>query len=924
MVTEGPAEVLHGRRVEREALERLLDAVRGGQSRVLVVSGEPGVGKTALLESAIRSASGFRVMRAVGVESEMELAFAALQQLCAPLLDRLARLPAPQQGALGVAFGLRAGEAPDRFLVGLAVLSLLAEVAEEQPVVCVVDDAQWLDRASAQALVFVARRLLAESVALMFVARDPSDELQGFQELVVEGLRDGDARALLSSAVRVPLDERVRERLVAETRGNPLALLELPRGLTPAELAGGFGLLDTPGLSGRIEDSFRRRLAGLPADTQRLLLVAAAEPVGDPVLVWRAADRLGIAVQAASKTDGLLAIGASVTFRHPLVRSSVYRAASLEDRQAVHRALAEATDPEVDPDRRAWHLAQATPGPDEDVASELERSAGRAQARGGLAAAAAFLERATALTPEPSRRAGRALAAAQAKRQAGAFDAALRLVAIAESGPLSEVQRAEVELLRGQIAFALSPGSDASPLLLKAAKSFEPLDRRLARETYLEALTAVFFPGLPASDDGVLEAARAARAAPPSPQPSRASDLLLDGLALVITDGYAEGRPTLAKAVNAFRGDDISPGEGRRWLSLASRVAALLWDDETWDVLSARLLQLARDAGALSVLPLALNTRAGVEIYAGRFAMVTSLLDEMAAANAATGAVLAPYVGLARAAFQGREAEAAQLIEIATNELMSRGESQGLTFIQFATAVLHNGLGRYDEALATIRQAGEATHPSWWRNWGLVELIEAASRSGEAELAADALDRLSQTTAASGTDWALGIEARSRALLTDGEAAEPLYRQAIERLERTRIRVELARAHLLYGEWLRRERRRLDAREQLRTAHHSFTEFGMEAFAERARVELQATGEHARKRTVDTRDDLTPQEAQISRLAAEGATNQEIAAQLFISPSTVDYHLRKAFRKLGIKSRRQLKQHPLQPGAHTNTAARES
>ena len=924
MVTEGPAEVLRGRRVEREALERLLDAVRRGQSRVLVVSGEPGVGKTALLESAIGSASGFRVARAVGVESEMELAFAALQQLCAPLLDRLDRLPAPQREALGVAFGLRAGDAPDRFLVGLAVLSLLAEVAEEQPFLCVVDDAQWLDRASAQALVFVARRLFAESVALVLVTREPSDELQGFQELVVEGLSNGDARALLGSAVRVPLDERVRERLVAETRGNPLALLELPRGLTPAELAGGFGLLDAPGLSGRIEDGFHRRLAGLPADTQQLLLVAAAEPVGDPVLVWRAANRLGIAVQAASKTDGLLTIGASVTFRHPLVRSSVYRVASLEDRQGVHRALADATDPAIDPDRRAWHLAQATPGPDEDVASELERSAGRAQARGGLAAAAAFLERATALTPEPSRRAGRALAAAQAKRQAGAFDGALRLVAIAESGPLNELQHAQVELLRGQIAFALSPGRDASPQLLKAAKLFEPLDRRLARETYLEALTAVFFPGLPASDEGVLEAARAARAAPASPQPPRASDLLLDGLALVITDGYAEGRPTLTEAVNAFRGDDIAPAEGRRWLSLASRVAALLWDDESWDVLSARLLQLARDAGALSVLPLALNTRAGVEIYAGRFAMVSSLLDEMAAANAVTGAVLAPYVGLARATFQGREAEAARLIETATNELMSRGESQGLTFIQFATAILHNGLGRYEEALATTRHAGEATHPSWWRNWGLVELIEAAARSGEAELAADALGRLSQTTAASRTDWALGIEARSRALLTEGDAAEPLYRQAIERLERTRIRVELARAHLVYGEWLRRERRRLDAREQLRTAHELFTEFGMEAFAERARVELEATGEHARKRTVETRDDLTPQEAQISRLAADGATNQEIAAQLFISPSTVDYHLRKVFRKLGIKSRRQLKQHPLQPGVHTNTAARES
>jgi hypothetical protein len=326
------------------------------------VRGEPGVGKTALLESAIASASGFRVMRAVGVESEMELAFAALQQLCAPLLDRLERLPVPQRDALGVAFGRRAGDAPDRFLVGLAVLSLLSEAAGEQPLLCVVDDAHWLDRASAQALVFVARRLLAESVALVFSTREAGDELEGLPSLVVEGLRNGDARALLRSVLRVPLDDRVRERIVAETRGNPLALLELPRGLTPAQLAGGFGLPDVPELSGRIEGSFRRRLESLSVETQRLLLVAAADPVGDPVLVWRAAGRLGIGVQAASETDGLLAIGARVTFRHPLVRSSVYRAASPEERQAAHRALADATDPEVDPDRRAWHLAQATPG----------------------------------------------------------------------------------------------------------------------------------------------------------------------------------------------------------------------------------------------------------------------------------------------------------------------------------------------------------------------------------------------------------------------------------------------------------------------------------------------------------------------------------------------------------------------------------
>jgi DNA-binding CsgD family transcriptional regulator len=455
--------------------------------------------------------------------------------------------------------------------------------------------------------------------------------------------------------------------------------------------------------------------------------------------------------------------------------------------------------------------------------------------------------------------------------------------------------------------------------LLKAAQRLEPLDQRLARETYLEALTAVFFPGLLASGESVLETARAARAAPPASQPPRGSDLLLDGLALLITEGYAAGAPMLRSAVNSLRDEDISRGEGRRWLSLGSRVAAFLWDDEAWDVLSARFVQLARDAGALSVLPSALTTRSGVEMFAGRLAIVSSLFNEVMAVNEATGANLAPYVGLARVTFQGREAEAARLIEGATREVMARGEGRGLTFIHWVTAVLYNGLGCYEEALAAARQAGEDIHASWWRNWGLVELIEAAARSGKPDLAVDALGQLSQTTSASGTDWALGIEARSRALLSEGEAAETLYRKAIETLARTRVRVELARAHLLYGEWLRRERRRLDAREQLRRAHKLFTQFGMEAFAERARVELEATGEHARKRTVETLDNLTPQETQVSRLAADGATNQEIAAQLFISPSTVDYHLRKAFRKLGVKSRHQLNQHLLAPGAHADT-----
>jgi DNA-binding CsgD family transcriptional regulator len=902
--------VLWGRRSECEALDRLLEAVRAGEGRVLVLRGEPGVGKTALLQYVVGQASGCRVARAVGVQSEMELAFAGLHQLCAPMLDRLERLPGPQRDALGTAFGLSAGTAPDRFLVGLAVLSLLSEVAEERPLVCLVDDAQWLDRASAQALAFVARRLLAESVALVFAARESGEkhELTGLPELVVEGLRDADARALLSSVISGPLDERVRDRIVAETRGNPLALLELPRGLTPAELAGGFGLPDALALSGRIEESFRRRLAPLPPDTRRLLLVAAAEPVGEPALVWRAAERLGIRSEAAAPATaaGLLEFGARVRFRHPLVRSAVYRAASPNERRGVHRALADATDPEVDPDRRAWHLAHATSGPDDEVAAELERSAGRAQARGGLAAAAAFLEQAAGLTRSPARRGERALAAAQAKHQAGAFDAALGLLATAEAGPLDEIQRARVDLLRGQIAFASNRGGDAAPLLLKAAKQLEPLDVTLARETYLDALSAAMFAGRLAPGPGVLEvaeAARAARRAGSSPQAPRAPDLLLDGLALLITEGYPAGTPMLKRALSAFGSEDISREEGLRWLWLACRTALDLWDDESWYVLSTRQVQLARDAGALAVLPIALESHVGVHLHAGELAAAAALVEEVGAVTEATGSRLAPYGAMLLAAWRGRKAEFSELMEATTKEVVPRGEGMGLAVMRWASALLYNGLGEYEDALAAAQEASAYPHDS---TWVLHELIEAAVRSGKVERAADVVQRLSEMTRASGTEWALGIEARSRALLSEGEAAESLHGEAIDWLGRTRVPVELARAHLLYGEWLRRERRRLDAREQLRTAHEMFTAMGMEAFARRAARELLATGETARRRSVETRGELTAQESQIARLARDGLSNPEIGARLFISPRTVEYHLGKVFGKLDISSRNQL------------------
>ena len=614
-----PRPALRGRRSERETLDRLLDGVRAGQSRVLVLRGETGVGKSALLDHLRARASGCRIARAMGVESEMELAFAGLHQLCAPMLEGVERLPGPQRDALRTAFGLSAGETPDRFLVGLAVLGLLSDAAEERPLVCVVDDAQWLDRTSIQTLSFVARRLLAESVAMVFAVRDSADgpDLAGLPEMALGGLGGDDARALLDSAMRGPLDERVRDRIVAETRGNPLALLELPRGLTHAELAGGFGIPGARPLAGRIEESFLKRVRTLPAETQRLLLTAAAEPVGDASLLWRAAGRLGLGTHAAEPAEaaGLIEIGSRVRFRHPLVRSAAYRAASPQERRQVHGALAEATDPGADPDRRAWHRAQATLGPDEDVAEELERSAGRAQGRGGVAAAAAFLERATELTPDPGRRASRALAAAQAKFDAAAPDSAFDLLTTAEMVPLDALQRARLERLRARIAFARRRGSDAPPLLLDAATRLEALDAGLARETHLEALGATIFVGRLNRDTGVREAARAARAAPPGSQPPGPLDLLLDGLATRYTETYEAGAPLLGQALRAFRLEVGRREAGVRWLWLACPVApepiALeLWDDETWHELATRAVAVARDSGALTVLPIALSYRA--------------------------------------------------------------------------------------------------------------------------------------------------------------------------------------------------------------------------------------------------------------------------------------------------------------------------
>jgi DNA-binding CsgD family transcriptional regulator len=899
---------LLGRERERAVVDRLLDTARDGHGAVLVVHGDPGVGKTAMLDYAVESGDDLRVIRAAGVEGEMELDYAALQQLCSPVIDLIERLPDPQRGALGVAFGLGDGPAPSPFLVGLAVLGLLSEAAEQQPLLCVVDDAQWLDGASARALAFVARRLLAERVALMFAIRDAGGDLARLPELRLEPLGHRDARALLESVLAARLDESVLERIVTETGGNPLALLELPRGLSPGQLAGGFGLPAALPLSTGIEQSFTRRLLPLPRDAQRLLLLAAAEPVGDPALLRRAAERLGIPEGAAeaAEASGLLKLDGAVTFRHPLARSAVYRAAHPNDRREAHRALAEAADQSVDLDRRAWHRAQATSAPDEEVAFELERSAARAQARGGFAAAAAFLDWSATLTPDPVRRAKRMLVAAQTKVRAAALDDALALLSATDLDALDELDRARVELLRAQIDFVSTRGSDAPRTLLDAAQRIAPLSRSLGCETYLEAMSAALFAGrLAAPGASAYDVAVAAKAAPRSTGPDDVG-MLLDAVASFFTDGYEAALPIWRRALSVFDAGSIPVNEQLRWKWLGTLVSVHVWDDARWHAISNAHVRIARQAGALGELPIALGQRAYAHLFAGELVAAASLIGEIQAATDATGSHLAPYAPVALAAFRGREAEAAALIDRSRPDVVVRGEGLGLSVLDWAESVLYNGLGRYEEAQAAAFRVGEHPHDLGTSNWAAVELIESVVRTGTPALAADARSLLAERVSASGTDWAIGMLARSDALLADDEGAEALYVEAIDRLGRSRIAADLARAHLVYGEWLRRQRRRVDAREQLRTAHDLFSDFGMEAFAERARAELAATGEHARKRTVDTLSQLTPQETQISRLVAQGNTNREIAAQLFISPSTVEYHLRKVFRKLGVKSRTQL------------------
>ena len=901
---------LRGRHTECAVLDRLLTEAQSGHSQVLVLRGDPGSGKSALLGYLSGHLANWHKLSAVGVESEMELAYSGLHQLCGPMLGDVSRLPGPQRDALETVFGLSSGPAPDRFMVALATLTLLAEVAEREPVACIVDDAQWLDQASAQILSFVARRLLAERIALVCAARTGIGDavMAGSPDLPVEGLTTEDARTLLLATVPGPMDTAVVDQIVAESHGIPLALLELPRTWTARNPAGGFGLPESQPVSSKIEQSYVRRLASLPTATQLLLVAAAAEPLGDPELLGTAATILGIDISAATPAilDGLLHIDTRVEFAHPLVRSATYRAAIPDDRLRVHRALAEATNAETDPDRRAWHRARATKSANEEVAGELEQSAGRAQSRGGFAAAGAFLTRATELTPDPARRSGRALGAAFANVQAGAFDAARAMLSVAEDGTVNELQRAQIDLLRAQLAFASSRGTEAPPLLLAAAQRLEALDAGLARETYLDAFSAALFGARLNRDVGVAEIAQAARSAPPrdGTEPP-AADLLLDGL-VALADEYTTAVPLCQAAVRKLSVDWMLPPDQLRRLWQGCVVALEIWDDEGAYVLSQHHVEIARKAGALSEVALALSSRTPVLVFSGELPAAVSAVAETQAVEEATGIASAPYGALIVAAWQGHGREAQVLIEDTLREATARGEGVGVAICEYTRAVLANSAGQYHDGLVAARSASEYREVVA-ENWGLLELIESASRAGRSDLARDGLDRLAEKTQACGTDWALGVEARSRALVSDDSVADEHFRDAIDRLGRTRMRGDLARAHLLYGEWLRRASRRVDARSALSDAFEMFTAMGMEGFAERTRRELSAAGAAVRRRDADTRERLTAQEDQIARLAADGLSNPEIAAQLFISGRTVEWHLRKVFMKMGITSRRQLR-----------------
>jgi DNA-binding CsgD family transcriptional regulator len=875
--------------------------------RPLVLRGGPGVGKSTLLEYAVTAAPDLRVSVIAGVESEISMEFGGLHQLLVPCLTQLDELPPPQRGALRVAFGQEAGPPPERFLVGLATLTLLSRAAEAQPLLCVIDDAHWLDPESAQVLGFVARRLHADRVGLIAGVGEPAAQ-QVFEQLAsitVDGLPDAEARELLSSVAGGALNAQVVDRILADTRNNPLALVELGTQYTADQLSGRAGRPEPLPLGQRLQEHFLRQVRSLPPDAQAFALLAAADPGGERGRLWRAAAQAGLdpdTAAAETAEAGVLEFpGSSVRFRYPLLRSAVYHGASAVDRRQAHRAWSE----ESHQDLRAWHLAAAATAPDEELAAELQQTAERAGTRGGYAARAALLRRSAELTPDDADRARREVAVAEARLMAGDPVGAQDMLGGAGPRLTGVTARSQAHRLEGAIRFAQGDPAESARILASASQALAD-DDRMARDTMLLALHAATWAG-PAQ---TREIARAARLFPRVPEVSASvGDLLLEGYSARFTLGYEASVAPFRAAVTALLADDLDSAVGLRWFGLGTAAAGSLWDDQATLDLSDRWVKMARVAGAFTTLPVALAFNAVSESMAGHFREADTrwaLMREVLTMSSGPGvlgvdsssnALLLAYRG------QLTEARATGLAQVRESE--ARGQGGPADFGRYIVAMAGLFDGDYAAAMSNA-QAVIEEDPAYTAEVTLPELIESAVLAGDYEAAATAHKTLSGRALAAGTPWALGLHARCEALLAEGADAEDSYRESISQLKRCRMAVDLARAHLLYGQWLRRAKRRRDAREQLRTAHEMFAAMGADRFAERAAAELRATGERARARTPEAAIDLTPQEARVADLAAAGASDSEIAAQLFISPSTVDYHLRKVFRKLNVTSRTQL------------------
>jgi DNA-binding CsgD family transcriptional regulator len=900
---------LLGRDAEFDQVTALLDAAIRGVGGALVVTGEPGIGKTALLRAVAeaRRPGTVRFLRAAGSQFEAELAYATLHQLLSPLLPRLTELESPYRKALSVALGLGEGPPPDRYRVGVALLAWLTIVGDARPVACIVDDAQWMDHASAQALGFVARRLETGHVGLLLAARDTVavPELAELEELALTGVDEHAARALLTAEIRAPLDPRVRAQIVAEARGNPLALRELPRVVGPA----GLGVDVQMPLTGLIERGFQARFDRLSAAARTLLVVASAEPLGDPALLSAASAslRLDGDATALAAQSGLIEVSVRVRFSHPLARSAVYRAASPDMRRRAHRALAAVTDVALEPDRRAWHLALATVGTDAEVAVELERAAWRAAARGGVAAAAAFLERAVALSPVGEDRASRALVAADAAYLAAMPGSAADLLEVAEVGPLDGVQQARAKVLRARLAIHEGRGRDAVSMLLEAATALDPVDRDAATDTFLEAFGFALFAGRTAEQPYLKQVAAAVdhRPGATGPAPARPIELLLEASTRQIEFGQVNAHETMHAAVDAFSSPAADDERHMAWRWLTCSVATDLWNERAWRLLATEQAEHARSNGALAALPTALHYLSLAHLHAGDFAGAQTLIDEAAAVQTAGGRAGLSCADLARRAWSGDREHTEQLIAESRAIAVRRGEGRTLTAIDLAEALLNNGLGRYEIALQAAQRAADLDEPGFLA-FIAPEHIEAAVRSGKIELARASARRLVERTSKIDSAWARGIVSRCRALVAEDEHAEEFFEHALAELDRAAGDLNLARTRLLYGEWLRRAGRRRAARDQLRAAFEQLTKIGAAGFAQRAARELAATGERARSRGLDPSDGLTIQEKAVARLVAAGATSKEAAAELVLSPRTIDAHLRSIFRKLGISSRRQL------------------